>query len=303
MKRYNEERENELPLSNEPYFDWEKNKIIQEDDICEYADWHQSKEFSCSQHPSGFKVFVAKEAIDSTNEYEDEDPYDFDENSIFHRSRIESTLHLIEFVFKKDSEIKILDIGCGKGYITNKIKQNYRFSEVSALDYSFSAIHFAHQNFKNIDFIVADAYNIPYCKDYFDLVICNNIWEHVPDPLNMLKAIKKVQKKDGYLIISTPSRYRFGNIIRLLRGKSVQFMSDKHITEFSVGQIIEQLKHGEYTTIKVYAKKNYTITGVFSMIAFGIMKPILKFLLFCFKKSPYMLESTCYFLAINKKND
>ena len=143
------------------------------------------------------------------------------------------------------------------------------------------------------------SHNLPYAKDYYDIIICNNIWEHVPDPLNMLKEMKRVLKKGGHLIISTPSRYRIENILRRLIGKPVKFMSNKHITEYSVGQVIEQLKHNGFKTIKIYSKKNYKIEGIKSRIIYGFIKSILKSLVVCLKLSPHMLESTCYFLAIN----
>jgi len=37
-----------------------------------------------------------------------------------------------------------------------------------------------------IDFAVGDAYESPYAKGFFDVVVCNNLWDHVPDPLFLL---------------------------------------------------------------------------------------------------------------------
>ena len=137
---------------------------------------------------------------------------------------------------------KILDIGCGEGHITAEIQKNFLGAEVSGLDYSISAISYAVEKFPGIDFCVADAYNPLYCDNYFDAVVCNNLWEHIPDPLALLKGMNRILKDGGYIILSTPSRYRFPNLLNVLRGKPPVFMSTHHVTEYSVGQVIEQLR-------------------------------------------------------------
>ena len=285
------------------YFDWRKIKSIDENDISEYLDWISPGRYSCTVHPKGYKMFISKQEINIKNEYADGDLYTVDINhNVFHRARIESTIHLIDKCFEKEHFFKLLDIGCGKGYITNRIQNNFPNAEISALDYSVSAIDFAFENFKNIDFIVADAYNLPYSENYYDIVVCNNIWEHVPDPLNMLKEIQKILKKNGYLIISTPSRFRLGNVLRIISGTSPIFLSSMHITEYTIRQIIEQLQYGKFKTVQVYSKKNYEVKGIKQVFIYYVVKPTLKFLLKFTSISPHTFESTCYFLAVNEKN-
>ena len=255
------------------------------------------------QHPKGYRIFISKKEIEMNDEYADGDLYTVDiTHSFFHKARVESTIHLIENCFDNKQSFNLLDIGCGKGYITNQVKNRFPNAEISALDYSLAAIDFAFDNFKNIDFIVADAYNLPYSDHYFDVIVCNNIWEHVPDPLNMLKEIMKVLKKNGYLIISTPSRYRLDNLLRIIRGKLSVFMSNTHITEYTVRQVIEQLQYRKFRTIQVYSRKNYEINGIKTLIRFLIIRPTLKFFFKITSVSPHTLDSTCYFLAINEND-
>ena len=115
---------------------------------------------------------------------------------------------------------------------------------MSGLDYSVSAIKYANSNFKDIDFITGNAYNPPYSKDYFDVVIVNNLWEHVPDPLHLLSKISTIIKTNGYLIISTPRRYRTDNLERILLGKPIRTIFKHHDTEYYVGKFIGQLRFG-----------------------------------------------------------
>jgi ubiquinone/menaquinone biosynthesis C-methylase UbiE len=290
------------------YFDWGKMKLLDNNDICEYLRWislpplphTQVKEYSLTVHPNGFKIFIAKDEMDVFDEYKDNDPYTFHMDDVFQKARVASTIHLLKTALGERKTFKLLDVGCGKGYITNQISINFPDSEISALDYSVSAINFAFKNFKGIDFIVADAYDLPYSKEYFDVVVCNNVWEHIPDPLNMLKLIKNVLKKGGYLIISTPSRYRMENIWRRLKGKPVRLMSTMHVTEYSITQVIEQLKYRNFKTLQVFAKKNYEVTGIKQFIFDAVIKQIIILFMKCIKYTPYSLESTCYYLSINE---
>ncbi|HDL01042.1 MAG TPA: class I SAM-dependent methyltransferase, partial [candidate division Zixibacteria bacterium] len=239
---------------------------------------------------NGFYIFLNPNEIDSSDEYNENDPYTVIENfkSDFHQRRLNCTIELIK---KSKSSKNLLDLGCGQGHFTDKIKKEFSNYNVFGLDYSISAIEYADTNFKNIDFVVANAYNPPYCDEYFDIIILNNIWEHVPDPLNLLQSINRIIKPNGQLVISTPSRYRFINLIKASLGKEISFMSKLHVTEYTVGQIKEQLKFGGYKVNKVYSpsiKEGRLIYRVLKSIISIILKTV---------KSHHILEATVFYSA------
>lgn len=91
----------------------------------------------------------------------------------------------------------ILDAGCGAG----------RFAEISAnlscnlvaMDMS-SAIDAAKanlSNFKNIDFVQADLFNMPFRKEAFDGVYCIGVLQHTPDPYSALRFLLGVLSPEG----------------------------------------------------------------------------------------------------------
>jgi ubiquinone/menaquinone biosynthesis C-methylase UbiE len=293
----------EINLENNKYYDYRHDRAIDpQKDGCKFEDWpEQYPQALFSSHPNGYLIFLPPDQLQSSDEYNENDPYSVAENlgSDFQQRRVQSTLELIGSTQALAEGSKILDLGCGKGYITAEIKKHYPKVEVSGLDYSLSAIDFAAQNFKEIDFCVANAFNPPYARNYFDLVVCNNLWEHVPDPLNLLEKIRKITKPGGFLIVSTPSRYRIGNLARVLIGKPVIFMSKYHVTEYSVGQIIEQLHYGKFEVVRVYskpAKEKYT--GLKQEILSLLMEPALS-LLIKLNHSHHSLEGTVFYLARN----
>jgi len=159
------------------------------------------------------------------------------------------------------------------------------------LDHSVSAIEYAHEHFPGIDFAVGDAYESPYAKGFFDVIVCNNLWEHVPDPLFLLSRIKRTLKPGGHLIISTPSRYRIDNLVRILRGKPVALISRHHVTEYTVGQIKEQLAYGGFEVKRVLS----------SPISAGSLKldaaRMFFAMLISMVGSHHQLEATVFYLA------
>ncbi|NWF75462.1 MAG: methyltransferase domain-containing protein [Nitrospirae bacterium] len=57
---------------------------------------------------------------------------------------------------------------------------------------------------KNRPFVVADGCHLPFVNNAFDYVICRHVIEHLEEPEELLKEIKRVSRK-GY--ISAPSGY------------------------------------------------------------------------------------------------
>lgn len=278
------------------YYDYSKERLIDLDkDGCDLTDWKRAKGRALfAKHPEGFLVFLDPHELETSDEYNEADPYSVEEGIAgdFQKRRIDCTLEMIkEAVSGVRPTPRILDLGCGQGHITALINQQIPVAEVCGLDYSISAIRYANKKFPGIDFAVASAYQCPYREGYFDIVVCNNLWEHVPDPLLLLSKIARVMKPHGFLIISTPSRYRWGNLVNVLRGKPIQLMSEHHVTEYSVGQVIEQLKYGGFEVIKSFSKAFKTGNWKFEAAkklfsVFGSMTG-----------SHHQLESTVFYLA------
>ena len=50
-----------------------------------------------------------------------------------------------------------------------------------------------------------DIHNMPFENNVFDVVLCNHVLEHVKDDILALKEIRRVLKKDGKMILTTPN--------------------------------------------------------------------------------------------------
>lgn len=285
------------------YYHYKLHRYIDPvEDGCDLCDWEaRYGKALFAKHPKDFPVFLSPRKLDKCDEYSDSDPYTVKVNidNDFHKRKIQCTVEMVEKSLKLlRRQSRILDLGCGQGHITSIVKRSCPDIEISGLDYSVSAIEYAVDHFPEVDFAVGDAYECPYGENYFDIIICNNLWEHVPDPLFLLSRIKRILKPSGFLIISTPSRYRMGNLLRVLLGKPVKFMSKHHVTEYSIGQVVEQLRYGGFNVVETLSKPIKSGGG----IMFRLVKSMFSFLL-SITRSHHQLESTVFFLAESIKDN
>lgn len=98
---------------------------------------------------------------------------------------------------------RILDLGCGSGINLYNLKK--RGWDVYGLDISKNAVNFARNelNLKNV--CVGTIESKKYPDSFFDVILLNHVIEHLSDPKRTLVEIKRVLKRGGLLLITTPN--------------------------------------------------------------------------------------------------
>ena len=165
-----------------------------------------------------------------------------------------------------------------KKYIN--LKDKVLNSDITAIDNVSSVINACRLKFINIRFEIMDADDIKFEGRPFDIILIGNVFEHLDNPINVLKKAKNVLKPEGIIIISTPNRYRLQNTIRILTGRPVG-ISEGHVTEYSIGQVIEMARYcGLNLAEGVFPGFNYMKKGILWRAGYYISKTILSFYLF-----------------------
>jgi 2-polyprenyl-3-methyl-5-hydroxy-6-metoxy-1,4-benzoquinol methylase len=299
-----------MPALASPYWLLDEERPFRDEDGCPLEQWLAgTRAASFAVHPKGFPVFVRAAAVERSDEYRSGDPYSVEqglETSAFQKRRQRRTLRLLAEALaasgsdgsaRRDREPMILDVACGEGHLTAAMKRRFPAARVFGIDYSISAIDRASARFPELELSCGDAYALPYRPESFDVVVLNNIWEHVPDPLRLLDAVKRVLVADGRVIISTPSRFRLRNLIRVGVGRTVAFMSPHHVTEYTVGQVVEQLRFANMQ-VQVFDDPldGRPSQGALGFVAFRLAMPSLRLLLRLLG-SHHSLEETVFYLG------
>lgn len=113
---------------------------------------------------------------------------------------------------------KVLDIGCFDGRESYLIKK--QGNEVYGIDRMKDAVKQAEKKGIKVVRLDIEKNKWPFEKNSFDIVLAADIIEHLVDTDSFLENVKKVLKKDGRLIISTPNLASLGRRLMLLFGKS-----------------------------------------------------------------------------------
>ena len=105
--------------------------------------------------------------------------------------------------YLKDKEYKkLLDVGCGTGYLINMLSKDYE-AEYTGLDLSPEMIKQASsKNIKNASFIEGRSDEIPFPENTFDIVTCSQSFHHYPKTDKPMQEVKRVLKPGGLYILS-----------------------------------------------------------------------------------------------------
>lgn len=97
------------------------------------------------------------------------------------------------------NDYKILEMGCGTGLLLSKVKAKTKVG----CDLSGKLLNQLKP--KNVRLVKADAENLPFQNNDYNLVYHVNLLEHVPNPGKVVKEGIRVLKKGGKQIIITPN--------------------------------------------------------------------------------------------------
>ena len=128
----------------------------------------------------------------------------------YEQRRIHSTI--FDFLNIKENDL-VLEIGCGKGDLTEKLSAHYR--KYTAFDISSMGVKKTRERIHvncNSEIFVGDATKIPFNANQFDVVIFSEVLEHIINQEMCMHEIYRVLKPNGLLILTTPNSggiYRF----------------------------------------------------------------------------------------------
>lgn len=134
-----------------------------------------------------------------------------------------------------------LDLGCGEGVFSKMAAKNG--IEVVSLDVKSVLVRTSSSLEKRIIPIVGSAGELPFKGDVFNAVTFLNVIEHLDseDGLRCLKEIRRILKKGGNLLISTPNTFGlvsfYGRLIEKATNYKFCAWDPTHVKLYSPNEI------------------------------------------------------------------
>lgn len=148
-------------------------------------------------------------------------------------SPVERLVFLDRYLVTMGKEAMVCDVGFGPGMVLARILASHPCWRGYGVDISPACLDYARRLLTRYgvsdraELRVGDVRQLPYTDSFFDVVIANEVLEHIPDPQTGLAEIVRVLKPGGCAILGLPLRMGGG----------------MHLVEFQSPEDIQGLCH------------------------------------------------------------
>ncbi len=177
--------------------------------------------------------------------------------------------------FQEGKGKKVLEVGFGMG--TDLLTWSFEGAEVYGIDITQEHHRLAQLNFhlhhKNANLQIADAANIPFPADTFDIVYSNGVLHHTPDTVRCISECYRVLKPGGKLIFSMYRTYSAFHLIGTLLFEGIR---GGHLKKLGYRGLLSRVESGAdgihiKPLVKTYTKRQLKhMLADFSKVEFKV---------------------------------
>ena len=133
---------------------------------------------------------------------------------VIHRAQAK----LVRKIPASNMQSRLLDIGSGAGAGAELIAKTAGIAHVTCIDLSFPALHEVRKRGFSPLVASAEGLKLPFPDQTFNIVVLDEVIEHLVDTDSIMAEIHRVLTPDGQLLISTPNLAAWFNRLALLFG-------------------------------------------------------------------------------------
>ena len=135
----------------------------------------------------------------------------------------------------KKPPAKLLEIGCGAGHLLQRAHlQGY---EVLGIDIDTKAIKFIKEEL-NLNVLNTDLYSLNI-DTKFDVIVLIGVFEHIEEPNDLIKRIKRFLKEDGEIILGLPNVFSFNRLVAYFsKNEWDMFLEPGHIFHYQKSNLV-----------------------------------------------------------------
>lgn len=137
---------------------------------------------------------------------------------------------------------KLLDVGCGSGYLARLLKTHRPDLTIEGVDISGEAIKRARPHLEKVWKVDLDREDLPTESSRYDTVVCIEVLEHLYDPDHAIVEIFRVLHPGGRAVFTVPNLAYWRYRLHLLLGRVPPPAVDRrHLHQFNLQLLYEAL--------------------------------------------------------------
>lgn len=178
---------------------------------------------------------------------------------------------------------RVLEVGCAQGGFSANLR---KAAETWGVELNPTAAAIAATRFNRV--IVGEYFSVAaqIPDRYFDLVICNDVVEHISDHMAFLRSLSDKMADDGILIISIPNVRCAAVLFEILVRRDWRYQSSglldyTHVRFFTRKSIVRSLRESGFSINRVVGKSAYRnslikriAVTLFGVLTFGFFSDI-----------------------------
>lgn len=170
-------------------------------------------------------------------------------------------------------QMNLLDLGCGDGRLV-PLWQAVTGATAYGLELSPQAVAAAGKMFPFIQYTEGDATNTLYNDTMFDVIVCQEVLEHIQQQEKLIAECSRILAPNGTLILTTPNKYYFDH---RKGGNYSQQPIENIIDKSQLYQLLQPYFEVQSYETLVYAKGDY---GIYKLLTNRYLLSILRRLSF-----------------------
>ena len=221
------------------------------------------------------------------------DGFDFlhriEENHFWFLSRNNIIKILISKFTNLRSDVKLLEIGCGTGFVLKGIQKAYPDFKLMGADIHIFGIIHAQKRLPDVEFIQMDATQIPFKKE-FDVIGAFDVLEHIEQDQVVMGQVYHSLKNGGLFFVTVPQyqwmwsltddlafhkrRYHRKELIKKLEnaGFEILFISSFVSFLFPIILLSRLLKKKNKESVEISVNKELELHPILNLFFKTIMK-------------------------------
>lgn len=149
----------------------------------------------------------------------------------------------------------VLDIGSADGVFTRELLDATKAAKIVGIDVLQHSVDWAQKHWKRnkkMSFRVGNAHDLEFEDESFDAVFALEVLEHIHDPGQVFKEIRRVLKRGGYAVFLVPTdviwfKLGWDYVWTKTRGS---IWDDTHIQSFSNDKLIKASKKAGFEIVE-----------------------------------------------------